>query len=170
MIDILKITLPALLVLITAYLLIDKLLKNEKNRRDFELHKENTSTITPIKLRAYERLILVLERTTPHNFVLNTLKPGMNNFELQTELLKKLREEFGHNVSQQIYVSNELWTAIMSAQQSLIKLINACALKCKPNNDASELSEILIKLYAQSEETPTETAIELLKKEIRTLI
>ena len=170
MIDILKITLPALLVLITAYLLIDKLLKNENDRRDFEVHKANISTITPIKLRAYERLILVLERTTPHNFVLNTLKPGMTNFELQAELLKKIREEFGHNLSQQIYVSNELWTAIVSAQQSLIKLINACASKCKPNNDARELSEILIQLYAQSEQTPTEIANELLKKEIRTFI
>ena len=167
MIEVLKITLPALLVLITAYLLIDKLLTSEIKRRDYELKKANISTITPIKLRAYERLVLVLERTTPHVFVLNTLKPGMSNFELQTELLKNIRDEFGHNLSQQIYVSDELWTAIITAQQSLTKLTNACASSCKPDNAATELAEILIKLYAESGDTPTEIAIEILKKEIR---
>jgi len=65
--DILKITIPALLVLLTAYLLLDKLLRNEDNRRKFELTKSNLTTLVPIRLRAYERLILVLERTCKYN-------------------------------------------------------------------------------------------------------
>jgi hypothetical protein len=170
MIDILKITVPALLVLITAYLLIDKLLTAENKRRDFELRKANISTITPIKLRAYERLVLVLERTAPNVIVLNTLKSGMTNFELQTALLKNIRDEFSHNFSQQIYVSDELWTSIITAQQSLIQLTNACASKCKAENNGTELAEVLIKLYAESEQTPTEIANNLLKKEIRAFI
>ena len=85
--EILKNILPALLVLLTAYLLIDKLLKNEERRRNFELRKTGTSIITPIRLRAYERLILVLERTTPSKLILNVTKPGMNNFELHSLLL-----------------------------------------------------------------------------------
>ena len=64
-IDLFKIILPALIVLLTAYLLINKFLRNEEKRRNFELRKEGTAIITPIRLRAYERLILVLERTTP---------------------------------------------------------------------------------------------------------
>lgn len=170
MIDILKITLPALLVLLTAYLLIDKLLAGENKRRDYELRKVGISTITPIRLRAYERLVLVLERTTPNVIVLNTLKPSMTNLELQTALIKNIREEFGHNLSQQIYVSDELWTAIITAQQSLIKLIHACASSCQAENEASELAELLIKLYAESEQTPTEIANDMLKKEIRAFI
>lgn len=168
MLEILKITLPALLVLLTAYLLIHKLLRNDEKCRNFELHKIAASTITPVKLRAYERLTLVLERTSPNLLVLQTLKPGMTNIELQQQLLSAVREEFGHNLSQQIYVSNELWTAVVSTRESIIQLINICASQCAPTANATELGEKVIQLFVQSEQTPTETAIGILKKEIRT--
>jgi hypothetical protein len=165
--DILKIVLPAILVLLTAYLLIDKLLRSEIKRRNFELRKESLSTLTPIRLRAYERLILVLERTTPAALILNVAKPGMTNMELHTQLLASIRQEFSHNLSQQIYVSNEIWTCIRSAQESLLRLVNTCASKCNPANSANELSERIIQVYNASNQTPTEVAIDLLKKEVR---
>jgi len=165
--DILKIVLPAILVLLTAYLLIDKLLSNEIKRRNFELRKESLATLTPIRLRAYERLVLVLERTTPATLILNVAKPGMTNMDLHTELLAGIRQEFSHNLSQQIYVSNEIWTCIRSAQESLLRLVNTCASKCNPANTANELAERIIQVYNASDQTPTEVAIDLLKKEVR---
>ena len=108
MTEILKIVLPALLVLVTAYLLIDRLLRNDQKRREHELRKANAATITPVRLRAYERLMLVLERTSPSQLILQTIKPGMTNLELHQQLLHNVREEFGHSLKQQIYVSNEL--------------------------------------------------------------
>jgi len=165
--DILKIVLPAILVLLTAYLLIDKLLSSEIKRRNFELRKESLATLTPIRLRAYERLVLVLERTTPATLILNVAKPGMTNMDLHTELLAGIRQEFSHNLSQQIYVSNEIWTCIRSAQESLLRLVNTCASKCNPANTANELAERIIQVYNASDQTPTEVAIDLLKKEVR---
>jgi hypothetical protein len=165
--DILKIVLPAILVLLTAYLLIDKLLSSEIKRRNFELRKESLATLTPIRLRAYERLTLVLERTTPAAMILNVAKPGMTNMELHTQLLAGIRQEFSHNLSQQIYVSNEIWTCIRSAQESLLRLVNTCASKCNPANSANELAERIIQVYNASDQTPTEVAIDLLKKEVR---
>ena len=165
--DILKIVLPAILVLLTAYLLIDKLLRSEIKRRNFELRKESLATLTPIRLRAYERLTLVLERTTPAAMILNVAKPGMTNMELHTQLLAGIRQEFSHNLSQQIYVSNEIWTCIRSAQESLLRLVNTCASKCNPANSANELAERIIQVYNASDQTPTEVAIDLLKKEVR---
>ena len=165
-IDILKIILPALIVLLTAYLLIDKLLRNEEKRRNFELRKNSLSTVTPIRLRAYERLVLVLERTTPAMLILDVAKPGMTNMELHTQLLAGIRQEFSHNLSPQIYVSNEIWTCIRGAQESLLRLVNTCASQCNPTNSANELSERIIQVYNASDQTPTEMAIELLKKEV----
>lgn len=167
MIEILEITLPALLVLLTAYVLIDKLLKNEEKRRNFEIQKNNSSTITPIRLRAYERLILVLERTTPNTLILSVAKPKMTNLELQTELLAGIRQEFGHNLSQQIYISDEVWNYFRSAQESLLRLVNTCSSKCNPTESASILAEMIIKVYNDSENTPSEIAIEKLKSEVR---
>lgn len=164
--DILKIILPALIVFLTAYLLLDKLLRNEEKRRNFELRKDGLSAITPIRLRAYERLILVLERTTPSMLILSVAKPEMTNMELHTQLLATIRQEFSHNLSQQIYVSNEIWTCIRGAQESLLRLVNTCSSQCNPANSANELAERIIQVYNASDRTPTELAIELLKKEV----
>lgn len=166
-IDILKIVLPALIVLLTAYLMINKLFQNEESRRNYELKKNSQSTITPIRLRAYERLILVLERTTPSTLILNVAKPGMTNMQLHAELLATLRQEFSHNLSQQVYVSDEIWDYIRGTQESLLQLINTCASKCNSNESASALAELIIQVYGSSNQTPTELAIEKLKKEVR---
>ncbi|MDR3651692.1 MAG: hypothetical protein P4L34_01820 [Paludibacter sp.] len=165
--DILKIVLPALLVLATAYLLIDKMLRNEDKRRNFELKKNSNTTITPIRLRAYERLILVLERTTPSTLIVNIASPGMTNLDLHTQLLTNIRQEFSHNISQQIYVSDECWNHIRATQESLLRLVNTCAAQCNPTSSASELAERIIQVYGASEQPPTELAIDKLKKEVR---
>ena len=165
--DILKIILPALIVLLAAYLLIDKLLRNEEKRRNFEIRKDSSTTLIPIRLRAYERLILVLERTTPATLIVNAVKPEMTNMELHSLLLSSIRQEFSHNLSQQIYVSNEIWNCIRGAQESLLRLVNTCASQCNPVNPANELAERIIQVYNASDQTPSELAIDLLKKEVR---
>jgi hypothetical protein len=91
----------------------------------------------------------------------------MTNMELHTQILASIRQEFSHNLSQQIYVSNEIWTCIRSAQESLLRLVNTCASKCNPDNSANELAERIIQVYNASDQTPTEVAIDLLKKEVR---
>jgi len=168
--DILKFTIPALLVLVTAWVLLDKQIKGDQRRRDYELRLKNQSTTTPLRLRAYERLVLVLERTTPTNMVVNAIEPTMNCFDLQAKLLQTIREEFGHNAAQQIYVSNDLWTAMRSTQESMVKLVNMCASTCAPDMPASVLAQKIIEVYTQSEQSPGEVAAEMLKNEVRGLL
>ena len=168
--EILKIILPALFVLITAYVLLDKLLKNEEKRRNYKLLMENRNTTLPMRLRAYERLILVLERTSPNQLLINTIQPEMNCIEFQTALLTTVRNEFGHNLSQQIYVSNATWSAVKASQESIIKLINACAAQHQPTDAAAALAEHIITVYNDSEQTPTEQATEILKAEVNLLL
>ncbi len=168
--EILKFTIPALLVFLTAWVLIDKHLKNDQKRREYDIRIKNQSITTPLKLRAYERLVLVLERTTPTNMVVNAIEPSMNCFDLQAKLLQTIREEFGHNASQQIYVSNDLWTAMRSTQESMLKLVNMCAAMCTPELPASVLAQKIIEVYTQSEQSPGEVAAEMLKNEVRELL
>jgi len=165
--EILKIAIPAVIVFLTAYLLLDKMLKNDEKRRTFELQKENNSTLTPIRLRAYERLVLFLERTTPNSLLVSVVKPEMNCMLLHAKLLETIRLEYSHNIAQQVYVSDKVWENIVTAKESLIKLINTCAATCNANEPATVLAEKIIQLYAVNEDTPTETALEALKEEIR---
>lgn len=167
---ILQITIPAVLVVIMAYLLIEKLLKGEEARRNFEITKLNQPLLTPIKLRAYERLMLLLERITPHNMLLSKVEPNMMAFELQNVLLSDIRKEFEHNYSQQIYISTELWETIKSAQENTIQLINLCSSQCTAQDNAAKLATMIIKIYDSKEETALDVAKTALKNEVNNLM
>ena len=165
--EILNIAIPAVIVFVTAYLLLDKMLKNEEARRMFELKKDNFAMLTPIRLRAYERLVLFLERTNPNSLIVSIIQPNMNSMQLHAKLLETIRLEYTHNIAQQVYVSDEVWESVVAAKESLIKLINTCSATCNPDDLATELAEKIIQLYAISQNTPTEIALEKVKDEIR---
>ena len=167
--EILKYILPALLVLATAYLMLNKLFKNEEDRRNYELKKNDLPIITPVKLRAYERLTLLLERTKPATMLLNKVEPDMNCLDLHRILLNDIRREFEHNVSQQIYISNEVWELIKNAHENMLQLVNICASQCREDEPATKLAEMIIQIYNNKEETALATAEQALKEEVKRL-
>lgn len=168
--EIIKYTVPALLVLVAVYILLYKLFQNEERRRDFELKKANLPTITPTKLRAYERLMLLMERSKPTTMLLNKVEPNMTCLELHGVLLNDIRREFEHNASQQIYVSNELWELVKNAHENILQLVNTCAAQCKPEEAASKLATLIIQVYDTQEETALDEAEQALKSEVRELL
>lgn len=163
--EIFKYILPAFIVMMTAYLLFDKMLSSEEKKRKHELATKKQSAITPIRLRAYERIMLLLERTNPGMVILNVLKPGMSCLEFQTALIQAVRSEFEHNYAQQIYVSEELWRAVSATQENIIKLINTTATHFKPDEPATIMAESIIRVYSEIDENPTQVAIDILKTE-----
>lgn len=164
--EIIKYTLPAIIVMITVYIVLHSMLSNEAKKRSYELAKKNQDTITPIRLRAYERIMLLLERTAPATMVVNTIQPGMQCIDFQQLLIQNIRKEFEHNYAQQIYVSNQLWEAVGITRNNLIKLVNTTAAHFNPSDNASQMAESIIRIYAETEETPTSIAKALLKAEI----
>lgn len=165
--ELFKYIIPAFIVMMTAYLLFDKMLSNEDKKRKYELLKKKQSAVVPLRLRAYERIMLLLERTYPANIALNIIKPGMNCLDFRTLLIDNIRKEFEHNYAQQVYVSDELWAAVISTQENLIKLINTASTQFKSDEPASKLAENIIRIYAETDENPTHIAISILKAEIR---
>ncbi len=165
--EIFKYILPAFIVMMTAYLLFDRMLSNEEKRRKFELTKKDRASFVPLQLRAYERLMLLLERSNPANMVLQVIRPGMSCMEFQSQLTDHIRKEFEHNYAQQLYVSDELWSAVKNTQDNLIKLINTTAIRFKTDEPATQLAEQVIRIYTETEDNPTQIAIEILKTEVR---
>lgn len=167
--DLLKYTVPALVVALTTWLVLHKLLAAETERRAFELRKMNQNQLTPARLRAYERLTLLLERTQPEAMILRLDLQGMTNLELQTRLLQTVRDEFDHNVSQQIYVSQQAWVLVRNARENLVRIINAAVGQVQPSAPALQLAQCLIEMYAALKTTPTDVALDFLKNEVKTL-
>lgn len=164
--DIFKIILPAGFVLATAYFLVKNFLDDQSKKRQDEIKQANQSLITPIRLQAYERMALFLERISPNNLVMRVHKNGMSALLLQAELVKTIRSEFEHNLSQQIYISNNSWQLIKNAKEEIIKLVNISASKVPDTGTGIELAQVILQIGAQVKKMPTEVAMEYIKKEI----
>lgn len=157
------------LVVAGAYLLLDRLLRNDERRRAHELRSRVAAETVAVRLRAYERLALFLERTRPDTLLPEAAQPGMTSLQLHAKLLETIRREYGHNVSQQIYVGDEVWQSVVAAKESLLRLVNMCAASCGPADPAERLAACIIQSYAEAPDPPTETALARLKAEARAI-
>ncbi|MCF8222052.1 MAG: hypothetical protein K9J25_02815 [Bacteroidales bacterium] len=168
--EILFVTIPALLVLLTAYLLIRKTIENDREKRRHEVILESSKTITPVRLQAYERLTLFLERISIESLIMRTNKKGMDARTLHSALLSTIRSEYDHNLAQQIYVSPQAWEVIKIARSNTIKLINTIAEKIPPTATGADFSKNLLEAVMDMDEEPAKIALEFLKKEISRMI
>jgi len=166
---IIAVLVAAAAVFFTAYFLLKQFLSNEEKKRLLELKMKNQQLITPIRLQAYERLVLFLERISPNSMVVRVYQPSMNAFQLQTLLIKTVRDEFEHNLSQQIYVSDNAWALIRNAKEETVKLINIAASRVGDQASATDLSTAIIEISMQSPVQKNYQAIEFLKSEIHQL-
>ena len=167
--EILKYTLPALIVFITAYLLIRKFLDTSLKIKKADLILQNDQYILPVRMQAYERLVLFLERISPDNLLMRINRRDMTSQKLHSELLSVIRSEFEHNLSQQIYVSRESWEVIKNAKSSLINIINQAAKSIEPGSPSIKLSQTILESIMDKDDSPTDVAIDYIKKEIKEL-
>ena len=170
MIEVIKYTIPALIVLLTTWIVAHKLFKNEEQKRLWELKRLSQKEISPIRMRAYERLALLLERTTPEHMLVDLDINNMSILQVQQRLMQVVRQEYDHNTSQQIYVSDEVWQAISEAREQTIAFINSIAAQMPANSTALDYAKVLITAYNTNGETATEKALQMLKDEARRLL
>ena len=168
--DILKITIPALIVFFTAWVLIRNMIKNDQDKRKQELILQNSRTVTPIKLQAYERIVLFLERISLESLLVRVSTSDMTASQLHTALLNTIRSEFEHNLSQQIYMSQQAWEVVRNARSNMIKIINSEAEKMPANSSGMALSKQLLEKIMELDKEPTRAAIDYIKGEIARMI
>jgi hypothetical protein len=168
--DILMITIPALIVFFTAWVLLRNLMRNDQDKRRQELILQNSRTVTPIKLQAFERIVLFLERISLESLIVRVSNPDMTASQLHTALLNNIRNEFEHNLSQQVYMTPQAWEVVRNARSGIIKIINTEAEKMKPEATGLDLSRQLLQSLVAIEKEPTRVAIDFLKGELSRLI
>ena len=170
MIDILKYCLPALCVLFATWLVMHKFYKSETEKRLWELKRLSQKEISPLRMRAYERLALLLERTTPEHMLLDVNLTEMTILQLQQHMMRTIRMEYDHNLSQQVYVSDEVWQLILAAREQMVAFINTLAQQMPAETTSLEYAKTLITAYATNGETANEKALQALKAEAQTLL
>lgn len=166
--ELLKILLPAGLVLYAMYLTVQTFVSKQFAEKQFELKAETARTLLPIRLQAYERMTLFLERISPNNLLLRTNGQAVNVLDFQQILLSEIREEFNHNLSQQVYMSHEAWNHIRQAFNQVMTIINAAAQSLPGDMPAVELSRKVFEIILQQQIDPTAEALQYLKDEVQT--
>ena len=150
--------------------------RNEERKRQFELKRDSQKAVAPIRLRAYERLALLLERTKPEHMLMELRKTdpeALNTWsigQIQQYLLQTIRAEFDHNQSQQVYVSEEVWDQIINARDQMAAFVISIAAQLPPDATAQTYVTTLMTAFVSNGMTPTDKALEELKNEAKTLM
>jgi len=175
--DILLLVIAVIAVMIFGFWLIQHSnFRDEERKRQFELKRDSQKTISPIRLRAYERLALLLERTKPEHMLmeLRAKEPdALTSWtigQVQQYLLQTIRSEFDHNQSQQVYVSDEVWDMIIHARDQMATFVISISAQLPKGATAQVYATALLTAYATNGTTPTDKALEELKNEAKQLM
>ena len=166
-IEIVKIVVPALIVFVAVYMILKQFFDREQSIRKDELKLKETKEYTPLKIQAYERTVLYMERIDPNNMIIRLHKPGMSARLLHSEMLKVIREEYVHNMTQQIYISIKAWDGVKTAKEETSKIINMAMHNLKDTATGIDLSSKIFGIVSKLEKTPTEMAVTVLKRDFQ---
>ncbi len=162
-----KILLPASVVLYAVYLIVRSFIIKEIEIKKLDVRSHSIEITLPVRLQAYERITLFLERISPQNLLIRLSDPGYQARDFQKILLDEIRNEYNHNVSQQVYMSEEVWSQVRNAREDLIMLINDAASKMTPESNAVDLSKKIFEMTLEKKVDPIGHALSELKKEIQ---
>jgi hypothetical protein len=155
---------PAIITGMVAYYFFKEHTKNEDGRRRFLLHKDMQMNALPIRLQAYERMALFLERITPSKLLIRVSPKSSNEESYESLLIANIEQEFEHNLSQQIYVSDDCWNIIVAAKNATIQLIRKAGLLEKTGT-ANKLREVIL-TEMMEKRAPSDAALSYIKKEV----
>lgn len=168
LLEILKYTLPALVVLFATYMIVNKFLTTEFQRKQLAIFQDNIKITIPMRMQAYERLILFVERMNVHNLANRFYVANSSATELQIAMTDSIRTEWEYNLSQQLYVSNEVWQTINTAKEQEIGMINNIASNLPANASAKDLVTALAEHnIKQEDDTPAQIALQSINGEAK---
>lgn len=162
-----KILIPAALVLYAVYLTVRSFIIKEIELKKLEIRTRSIETILPARLQAYERMTLFLERIAPQNLLIRLNNPGFTARDFQRVLLDEIRSEYNHNVSQQVYMSEEVWNQVRNAKEDLVMVINDAASAVPAEATSIELSKKIFELIMSKQVDLIGLALSELRREIQ---
>lgn len=182
--EILKVLAPLIIVLIAIYFvlkkqhekelklisLFSKKVANQKGNNPVTSGSEEYKILLPLKLQAFERTTLLLERIEPSSLIMRVHKPGMSAKLLHADLLKAIREEYEHNVTQQVYLSDNAWNLVKQAKEETNKIINMGLGAVDDNATSMDLSRKIFEMMMEMKQSPSGIALNYLKEEIKQVL
>tara|TARA_R110002167_G_scaffold311765_1_gene516486 strand:- start:4718 stop:5239 length:522 start_codon:yes stop_codon:yes gene_type:complete len=166
-IDLFLYTIPSLITGCIAYYFFKEHTKNEDGRRRFLLKKDMQVNSLPLRLQAYERMTIFLERISPSKILIRISPKSSNKESYESLLIQTIEQEFEHNLSQQIYVTDKCWSIILTAKNATIQLIRKAGLLEKTDS-ANKLREVIL-TEMMERRAPSDAALSFIRDEVSDL-
>ena len=160
---------PAGAVLLTTIFFLRKEAAKDVQDMRAELKKQRQEYFLPSRVEAYQRAVLLMERIHPNSLVMRLHNPGLPAKALQADFLKAIREEYDHNVAQQLFISLQGWQMVKNSKEETIKIINIAGNQMLASSTGMDLSAKIFEIVAEVGQLPTEITVEYLKKELQEL-
>ncbi len=165
-----KYIVPSIIVLLTALLIIKWFLKHESNQRRLEFLLTKNKEILPIRLSAYERITLFLERISAESIIIREQSKTLTAKDLQAHLLSVIRQEYEHNIAVQVYMPPTTWSLVKNAKEEMVRLINISAGKVKPTDPSILLGKTMLELYQNETSYHFKKALDTLKADVQNFL
>lgn len=173
LLEVLKFAIAALIV----YVILKDLLKSYfESRAALPLPVQPTQSPLPvndnlltIRLQAYERMALYCERIAPENLLMRLRPDGVSVAEYKLALMLNIRQEYEHNVTQQIYLSPQLWQIIKMAGDDTLNVIAHASEGLDNKADARQLHDAIISIAAQRGGA-SDKALQAIKTEVASFL
>ena len=162
--ELLSYTIPAIITGVVALYFFKIHTKNENNRRNYLLRRDKQSVALPLRLQAYERMALFLERISPNSLLVRITPTGGDKVAYLKKLIITVEKEFEHNLAQQIYITSDCWNVIITAKNSTLNLVKD-AMTAGENKDANAMRQSILEKMA-TEESPSSIALSFIKNEV----
>ena len=166
-IEILAYTIPSIITGSVAYYLFNSYFKDQQNTRRWLLQKDAQKDALPIRLQAYERMSLFLERININKIVVRVTPISDDKNHYENYIIAQIEQEFEHNLTQQIYISNECWMMILTAKNATIQMIKIANQSAIVNN-ANDLRELILNEMLEKQ-SPSNAALAFIKNEVSIL-
>jgi len=166
-IELISYTLPTLIMAFVAYSFFELYTKNEKEKRKNLLQKDTKPDTLTLRLQAYERMTLFLERINPSQLLIRISPISEDKNDYQNFVIAQIEQEYEHNLAQQIYVSEECWSTITTAKNATIQMI-LLATKNEKTNNANQLREVILRDLLEKP-SPSSAALSFIKNEVSQL-
>lgn len=166
LLDILKYTLAGLGVVYIAFYLFKPYLDRGEKLQLLEFKKSISAQTLPLKLQAYERMVLLIERINPSNMLVRLNGPAYTAAELHNLIVTEVRDEFQHNISQQIYISNNAWAVVKRLKDDTLSIATNAVKGLPEDATGMELSKTILNHLSRLEDNPYDIGTNLIRKDL----
>ncbi|MCJ8208792.1 hypothetical protein MUY27_03670 [Mucilaginibacter sp. RS28] len=167
--DIIKFTIAGTGVVWVAFYLLKPYLERNERIQLLEMKKATSAQTLPLRLQAYERIILFIERINPASMLVRINAPSFSRDELLNLILTEIRTEYQHNITQQIYVSNEAWAVVKQIKDDTLALVTNVLKSIPEEASGLDASKLMLAHISQLEDNPYDMAVALIKRDLEKL-